>query len=135
MPEDSDPGSLDQNNPSIQNHSDPNRFVAHVWHITLHNPDKKEEFEKFLVEQLLPSINTNTTGQPPDKHALLDGTGGYACLSFLTYAVHQTPLPVWLSEQVEELTKALRGGLSAFGEVAPPEFYYNVAAWRQKLGI
>jgi hypothetical protein len=134
MPEDNNPGSLDQNSPSIQNHSDPNRFVAYVWHkITLYDPDKKEEFEKFLIGQLLPSINT--TGQPLDKHALLDGTEGYACLSFLAYAVHHTPLPVWLSEQVEELTKALRGGLSAFGEVASPEFYYEVAAWRQKLGI
>jgi hypothetical protein len=126
----SDPGSTPE---TESHHADPNRFIAYVWHnITLHDPGTSSEFEKFALNQLFPSVNT--TGDPPDEHNLLNGTTGYVCLSRLTYAVHQTPLPVWLSEQAEQLTTALRRGLSAFGEVTPLGFYYDVAAWRQKLG-
>ena len=129
MSEHSDPGSSS----SVQQQSDPDHLTAYVWHkIALHNQQRSSDFEKFALEQLLPSVNT--TGEPPDEHTLLNGTGGYVCLSRLSYAVHQTPFPIWLSDQVEQLTKALRAGLSTFADVAPPEFYYDVAAWRQKLG-
>jgi hypothetical protein len=125
--------NLDDGAASPPSEPDPNRFTAYVLHkITPRDSINRSEFEKFAIGQLLPHINTS--GEPPDQHALLDGAGGYLCLSRLTYGVHQTPLPTWLSNQVQDLTRLLREGLHEFGDLAEPEFYYDVAAWRRKLG-
>ncbi len=125
--------TLDEEATSSPSEPDPSRFTAYVLHkITLRDSGNRSEFEKLAIGDLLPRINTS--GEPPDQHTLLDGTGGYVCLSRLTYGVHQTPLPVWLSNQVQDLTRMLREGLHGSGDVADPEFYYDVAAWRRKLG-
>jgi|1185.fasta_scaffold1057755_1 hypothetical protein len=129
------PSSEVQGTPPRQNPQS-NPVHAYVLHaLTLRDAGRDEEFQKFMLAQLLPSINTSPEDDP-DQHTLLGGdTGNYVCLSRLSYGVHQTPFPTWLVDQVEELTRKLQAGLKDFANVSKSAFYYDVAAWRHHFGM
>jgi len=50
------------------------------------------------------------------------------------YDLHQTPVPVWLNRQVDNLRKILDDALAGHGTRVSSELFYDVGSWRRRLG-
>jgi hypothetical protein len=103
--------------------------------IKLRDGVAEDTFEKFMLEELFPNVQTGSENEP-DQHLLLRGGSRdeYVWMSRLTYAIHQTPLPVWLLDRVKEMYDGVREKVERFGTQTLSEVYYDVAAWRRRLG-
>jgi hypothetical protein len=114
----------------------PTAFVLHK--IMVRDAAKRDEFEKVAIENVLPDIDTNPDGGgDPDLHFLISRHelgDEYVCLSRLSYSIHHTPLPTWLLNRAEKITQGFRDKLGAFADIAEPQVFYDVAAWRRVLG-
>ncbi len=117
-----------------QNPAKPVAFVLR--RIILHDRANSDDFEQFMLAELFPAVNTSSNGEQPDQHFLLQGGADneYVWLSRLEYWIHQTPLPQWLFNRVERTDDEVQERLQAFGTSTPAEVYYDVTAWRQRLG-
>ena len=101
--------------------------------ITLHEGAVEDEFEQFMIESLFPTVQTGPEDKP-DQHFLLRGGEPYTWMSHLSYEIHQTPLPVWLTDRIDEMYKSVQEKVERFGTQTSVEFFYDVAAWRHILG-
>jgi hypothetical protein len=101
--------------------------------ITLHEAAVEDDFERFMLKELFPTVQTGPADMP-DQHFLLRGGDSYVWMSRLTYAVHQTPFPVWLGDRVNEMYETVREKVERFGTQTSLEICYDVARWRQHLG-
>jgi hypothetical protein len=116
---------------------DVHRPVAFVQQmITLREDVSADDFEKFVLEEVFPSIDTSGDGEGPDQHVLLAGSvsNEYVWLSRLEYMIHQTPLPQWLFNRVERLRQETPEKLEIFATRMPPQVHYDVTGWRRRLG-
>ena len=104
--------------------------------IKLHDGVNGDEFEKFMLEDLFPTFDTNPDGEP-DQHFLLNGGSHneYVWLSRLAYELHHAPLPNWLLHRVESMVDDVKGKLEPYGTRTASTTYYDVAGWRSRLGL
>jgi hypothetical protein len=112
----------------------PVAFALHT--IKLHDGVNEDEFEKFMLEELFQSVDTNPNGES-DQHTLLNGGSQdeYVWMSRLEYEIHHTPLPTWLLNRVESMVNDdVRKELEPYGTDIASTVYYDVAGWRQRLG-
>lgn len=111
----------------------PIAYVLH--HIKLHDGVNHDDFERFMLEELFPSVDTSPNGKP-DQHFLLSGgqRDEYVWMSQLAYSIHHTPLPTWLSARAEGMVNDVRERLQAFGTHTSSTLYYDVTGWRTVLG-
>jgi hypothetical protein len=107
--------------------------------IRLHDGVSRDTFEKFMLETLLPTVDTREDAadfgdQPnPDQHFLLQGdwpSEVYIWTTRVEYFVHHTPLPEWLFRRFEEMYEAAREPLAPFGTYTSEErrVFYDVAS-------
>jgi hypothetical protein len=95
----------------------------------------KDDFEKFMLEKLFPSVDTSGDGEEPDQHFLLGGSSNeYLWMSRLEYSVHQTPFPTWLTDRVRRIQESAQEKLEPFATRTSSETYFDVARWRRFLG-
>lgn len=131
---DSTLGNQDPTTQAVEHGSGtPVAFALHT--IKLHDGVNEDEFEKFMLEELFQTVDTNPDGES-DQHFLLNGGGSdeYVWMSRLAYEVHHTPLPTWLFNRVESMVNDVRKELEPYGTHVASTVYYDVAGWRQKLG-
>jgi hypothetical protein len=86
--------------------------------IALHEGVSHRDLEKFMLEELFPSIDTSEDGFAPDQHFLLQEdwpSDVYVWMSRLEYSVHQTPFPVWLTGRLSDMYENAQGKLEPFG--------------------
>jgi hypothetical protein len=111
--------------------------VAFALHrITLHEGADEDEFERFMLEELFPAVNTNPDGEPDQHFLLKSDTFGpeYLWMSRMEYWIHHTPLPNWLLNRVEEMPSSMRDKLERFGTRTSSDVFYDVTGWRRALG-
>jgi hypothetical protein len=116
---------------------DTNQPVAVVLHrFTVREGADPDAFERCVLEEVFPTVNTAGEGGAPDQHLLLNGgdRNAFVWMSRLEYEIHQTPLPGWLSNRVAAMRQDAAGRLATFGSIASTEVYYDVAGWRRRLG-
>ena len=101
----------------------------------------EESFEDHFYTQVLPALHANPDSEPTDQHFLLDAIGSpdtsagrYFTLSTVGYALHQTPVPVWLHQQVDRLHKILDDAFAGRATRVSSEVFYDVGDWRRRLG-
>jgi hypothetical protein len=120
---------------SERNADRPAAFI--LQEITLRDDVDHDEFERFVLTELFPSIDTSGDGEEPDQHFLLAGAvvpNEYVWLSRLEYQVHHTPLPQWLFNRVNRLRQESDGQLEAYGTRSSVQVHYDVIGWRRRLG-
>jgi hypothetical protein len=112
------------------------RQVAFVLqNLTVKDGADKDDFEKFMLEKLFPSVDTSGDGEEPDQHFLLGGSSNeYLWMSRLEYSVHQTPFPTWLMDRVRAIQESAQGKLEPFATRTSSETYFDVARWRRFFG-
>jgi hypothetical protein len=113
-------------------------FVLHT--IKLHDTVDAVAFEKFMLNEVLPVVDTHSPhlGETaPDQHFLLGGRGldEYVWMIRLEYFIHQTPLPTWLGNRARESYAGVKDKIEQFGTRTETELLYDVKEWHQRLGI
>ena len=86
--------------------------------IRLHEGVRHDRFERFVLEELFPSVDTSGDGSAPDQHYLYQKdwpSDVYVWMTRLEYSVHQTPFPAWLSDRLFEMYEDARTELEPFG--------------------
>jgi hypothetical protein len=86
--------------------------------IALHEGVSHRDFERFMLEELFPTIDTSDSRSAPDQHFLLQEdwpSDVYVWMSRLEYSVHQTPFPAWLSSRLSDMYENAQGELEPFG--------------------
>jgi hypothetical protein len=86
--------------------------------IALHEGVKHIDFEKFMLEELFPTVDTSDKEGAPDQHFLLQEdwpSDVYVWMSRLEYSVHQTPFPQWLTGRLSDMYENAQGKLEPFG--------------------
>jgi hypothetical protein len=86
--------------------------------IALHEGVSHRDFERFMLEELFPTIDTSENGSAPDQHFLLQEdwpSDVYVWMSRLEYSVHQTPFPAWLSDRLFDMYQNAQEKLEPFG--------------------
>ena len=86
--------------------------------VALHEGVRHEDFEKFMLEELFPTIDTSEDGFAPDQHFLLQEdwpSDVYVWMSRVEYPVHHTPFPLWLSTRLSDMYEDAREKLEPFG--------------------
>jgi len=86
--------------------------------IALREGVSHSDFEKFMLEDLFPTIDTSDDGFAPDQHFLLQEdwpSDVYVWMSRLEYAVHQTPFPAWLSGRLFDMYEGALAKVEPFG--------------------
>jgi len=111
----------------------PVAFALHM--IKLHPGVNEDDFEKYMLEVLFPTVDTSPNGES-DQHFLLNGgqRDEYVWMSRLAYDLHQTPLPNWLLNRVESQVDGVREKLESFGTHTASTTYYDVVGLRRRLG-
>jgi len=112
---------------------DPSPVATVLRTITLHEGVAEDDFEQFMLKELFPTVQTGPEDEP-DQHFLLRGGDPYVWMSRLTYGIHQTPLPVWLTDRVHDMYESVREKVERFGTQTSSEVFYDVAQWRLRLG-
>ena len=115
--------------------NDLDKPIAVLLHrISLHDSASEDEFEKFMLDEVFPSIDTSSEGEAPDQQVLLHGgsPNEYVWMSRLEYWIHQTPFPTWLSNRVERTQELLQEKLTRFGVRTSSELYYDVRSPRPR---
>ncbi len=112
---------------------DPKPAAYSFREIRLHEDVNNDAFEKFMVEELFPTVDTSDNGFGPDQHLLLQGDWPgdvYVWMSRLEYFVHQTPFPAWLSSRLGSMYEDAREKLEPFGAYTSEglEISYDVAS-------
>lgn len=112
----------------------PVAFVLQM--ITLHQDVNPDDFERRMLEEVFPALNTSSDDEASDQHFLLqhNDPAEYLWMTRLEYTIHQTPLPQWLSNRVARIQEETEEGLKAFGTRTAPQIYYDVSGWRWRLG-
>jgi hypothetical protein len=117
---------------------EPVKPVAYAYHtIKLHDGVDSDDFEKHMLDEVFPALDTSEEGEAADQHFLLgsDTLGNdYVWMSRLEYWVHQTPLPNWLLQRVERQAKEGGVRLEPFATIAGSTVHYDVTGWRARLG-
>lgn len=93
--------------------------------IALREGVNKQAFEKFMLEELFPTVDTSGNGFAPDQHFLLQEdwpSDVYVWMSRLEYSVHQTPFPAWLSGRLFDMYEGARAKLEPFGSYTADTF-------------
>lgn len=93
------------------------------------------DLEKFILQELFPSVDTSSADLTPDTHFLLNDDPEYLWMSRLEYPIHATPVPTWLLDRITELKELASTKLSAMATITSANFYYDVGAWRGILGF
>ncbi len=103
--------------------------------IRLKEDSDRDEFERFMLEDLFPSVDTSDSGEEPDQHFLVQDTQSsdeYIWLTRMEYFIHQTPTPGWLLRRVEEMHGNAEERLSKYATALSSETHYDVARWRKR---
>lgn len=116
-------------------------FVFHT--ITLNEGIERQEFEKFMLDEIFPTVNTQELSVAgveagPDHHRLLAGQlreGDYTWMIHLEYAIHHTPLPNWLIRRASKSYASVADKIEAFGQKTITNILYDVKEWHQRLGL
>jgi len=97
--------------------------------IALHEGVSHSDFEKFMLEELFPTIDTSENGFAPDQHSLMrfqedwsSGVRTYVWMSRLEYFVHQTPFPNWLFMRLSDMYEDAQAKLEPFGSYPADTF-------------
>jgi hypothetical protein len=97
---------------------DPKPAAYSLREIGLHEGVDNSAFERFMTEELFPTIDTSEDGFGPDQHFLLQDdwpNDVYVWVSRLEYSVHHTPFPGWLSMRLSSMYEDVREKLEPFG--------------------
>jgi hypothetical protein len=108
--------------------------------IALHEGVSHRDFEKFMLEELFPTIDTSDDGFAPDQHFLLQEdwpSDVYVWMSRLEYSVHQTPFPGWLSNRLFDIYENAQGKLEPFGSYTADtlDTAFDVASMRGRFSF
>ena len=107
--------------------------------IALHEGVRHIEFEKFVLEELFPTVDTSGSasgsGFVPDQHFLLQEdwpSDIYVWMSRVEYGVHQTPFPAWLSNRLSDMYQDAQAKLEPFGSYTADtlDIAFDVASMR-----
>ena len=112
---------------------DPKPTAYSFREIRLHEGVNNSAFEKLMIEELFPSVDTSDNGFGSDQHFLLQDdwpSDVYVWVSRLEYSVHQTPFPGWLSMRLSSMYEDVRERLEPFGTYASESYktFYDVAS-------
>ena len=111
--------------------------VAYTLHrIKLREGVSDDDFERFMLEQVFPAVDTSEQDEQPDQHFLLGSEmfgDDYVWMSRLEYWIHHHPLPNWLGQRVERQAKESGEKLEPFGRITSSTTYYDVTGWRARL--
>jgi hypothetical protein len=104
----------------MSDQQDTNPIALSFRKVALHEGVRHEDFEKFMLEELFPSIDTSEDGFEADQHFLLQEeedwpSDVYVWMSRLQYSVHQTPFPTWLHNRLHDMYENAQGKLEPFG--------------------
>jgi|SRR5215218_6922618 len=102
----------------MSDQQDTNPIALSFRKVALHEGVRHEDFKKFMLEELFPTIDTSEDGFAPDQHFLLQEdwpSDVYVWMSRLEYWVHQTPLPQWLINRLSDMYENAQGKLEPFG--------------------
>jgi hypothetical protein len=109
----------------MSDQQDTNPIALSFRKVALHEGVRHEDFEKFMLEELFPTIDTSANaidtsanGFAPDQHFLLQEdwpSDVYVWMSRLEYSVHQTPFPQWLTGRLSDMYENAQGKLEPFG--------------------
>jgi hypothetical protein len=116
-------------------------FALHS--IKLNETANEFDFEKFMLNEIFPSVDTRELGRAPsvelapDQHFLLGGRGfeEYVWMVRLEYFIHHTPLPTWLGRRAREGYASVKDKIEQFGTRTSTELLYDVKEWHQRLGV
>ena len=103
--------------------------------ITPKGDTNKHDLEKFILDELFPTVDTSSDGLKPDEQLLLSDEHQYLWTTRLEYPVHATPFPTWLLDRVTQLKDQAQTKLSAMATIDSADLYYDAAAWRRILGL
>jgi hypothetical protein len=102
----------------MSDQQDTNPIALSFRKVALHEGVRHEDFEKFMLEELFPTIDTSEDGFAPYQHFLLQEdwpSDVYVWMSRLEYSVHQTPFPQWLTGRLSDMYENAQGKLEPFG--------------------
>jgi hypothetical protein len=102
----------------MSDQQDTNPIALSFRKVALHEGVRHEDFEKFMLEELFPTIDTSEDGFAPDQHFPLQEdwpSDVYVWMSRLQYSVHQTPFPTWLHNRLHDMYENAQGKLEPFG--------------------
>jgi len=102
----------------MSNQQDTKPIALSFRKVALHESATHEDFEKFMLEELFPTIDTSEDGFAPDQHFLLQEdwpSDVYVWMSRLEYSVHHTPFPQWLANRLHDMYENAQGKLEPFG--------------------
>lgn len=105
--------------------------------IVLDEEASADEFERFMLLELFPTVDTGGEGEEPDQHVLLmdrQSSREYTWSARLNYSIHQTPTPDWLLNRVRDMHAAASDRVSPFGTGTSGALLFDVAGWRRQLG-
>jgi hypothetical protein len=117
----------------MSDQQDTNPIALSFRKVALHEGVRHEDFEKFMLEELFPTIDTSKDGFAPDQHFLLQEdwpSDVYVWMSRLEYLVHQTPFPQWLINRLSDMYENAQGKLEPFGSYTEntPDIAFDVAS-------
>jgi hypothetical protein len=112
---------------------DPKPVAYSFRELRLHEDVNNDAFERFMIGELFPTIDTSDNGFGPDQHLLLQDdwhSDVYVWVSRLEYFVHQTPFPAWFSSRLGSMYEDAREKLEPFGAYTSEglEISYDVAS-------
>jgi hypothetical protein len=115
----------------------PVKPVAYAYHtIKLHDGVNSDDFEKHMLGEVFPALDTSEEGEAPDQHFLLGSQmfgDDYVWMSRLEYWIHHDPLPTWLGQRVERHVQEVKEKIEPFGTITSSTTYYDVTGWRARL--
>jgi hypothetical protein len=95
-------------------------FALHT--IKLNETANELDFEKFMLNEVFPSVDTRGLGFPAvelahDQHFLLGARGfdEYVWMMRLEYFIHHTHLPTWLGGRAREGYASVKDKIEQFG--------------------
>jgi hypothetical protein len=111
--------------------------VAYTLHtIKLREGVSDDDFERFMLEQVFPAVDTSEQDEQPDQHFLLGSEmfgDDYVWMSRLEYWIHHDPLPNWLGQRVERQVQEVKENMEPFGTITSSTTHYDVTGWRARL--
>jgi hypothetical protein len=105
--------------------------------IRLREEADADAFEKRLLTDVFPAVDTSGEGEDRDQHELFsDGetSRDYTWSSRINYDIEHTPTPTWLSQRVQKLVDEATRRVSDAGTVESSGYLFDVATWRARLG-
>ena len=134
-----DPTQSEQNSSSQEGEPKSVKPVAFsLYTIKLREGQDADDFEKFMLEEVFPTVNANVDGDliSVNQHVLLNAGSPdeYVWMTRLEYFIHHTPLPGWLLNGVESMHDSVREKLEPFGTNTSSTILYDVADSGRRIG-